>query len=113
MTTRDGDDAPIRPRPPTRTLDAVCVAIEHNATADVTADFEAALGRAWRRATDTANLQPLHDLVEGWWPTAASWATDPEGTRRVNAGIEWVMRDEPPPPEWRLARDEIRARYGV
>lgn len=113
MTTRDSDGAPIRPRPPARTLDAVCAAVEHYATADVKADFEAALGRAWLRATDTASLQPLQDLVDGWWPTAAAWSTDPAGTLRVNAGIEWVMRDEPPPPEWRLTRAEIRARYGV
>lgn len=113
MTTREGQDALLWPRPPARTLDGVCLAVEHHATADVRADFEAALGRAWLRATDTASLQPLHELVEGWWPTAASWATDPAGTRRVNEGIEWVMRDEPPPPEWRMARAEIRARYGV
>jgi hypothetical protein len=100
-------------QPPARTLDAVTAAIEHNATREVSADFETALGRAWRQATDTASVRPLQDLVEGWWPSAAAWATDPEGTRRVNAEAEWVLCDEPPPPERRVTREQIRTRYGV
>jgi hypothetical protein len=98
-------------RPPARSLDAVVAAITAHATADVVAEFETALGAAWQRATSTSTIRPLLDLVDGWWPEAAAWATDPGGTRRINAEIERTRASGALPDGNRVSRDEAIARW--
>lgn len=93
-----------KPQWPAKTLGDVDRVIRKNATADVVADFEAALDRAWTAAKTQSAIQPMLDLVEGWWPQAVFWC-EPEKAREVMARVEDVLANGLPPDRERRGKE--------
>ena len=80
---------------PAKTLDGITETILGNATDDVVVDFTCAVGEALacaRAANPTQRLQPLHDLVEAWWPQAVFW-TDPVRARQILADVADIQKN--------------------
>lgn len=97
-----------------RTLDAVTVAITtHAIDPERTARFVREFHEAWAAADqgETADITPLRELVEKWWPTAAMWDADPDGARHAYAAAVHIR--EHGPCGGGLTREQIRERYGL
>ena len=67
---------------------------------------------AFEEAREYSDLAPLMQTVRRWRFEADAWR-DPDAQREFLARVERYQRDGPPPREDRMARPEIRARYGV
>jgi len=97
---------------PACTPAAIRAVLAANADSDVLRRFDTDLDAAYEDARKQGDLAPLLRTVHRWWFEADAWR-DPESRREFLARVERYQREEPPPPEERMSRDEIRARYGV
>jgi hypothetical protein len=50
--------------------------------------------------------------VRRWWFEADAWR-DPESQRQFLARVNAYRSEGPPPPEQRMTREGVRARFGV
>lgn len=91
---------------PAKNLDAISHVLDSpDVDDDVRARFRRAYAKAWAAARDGLTVQPLFDLVEGWFPEAVLWS-DPDDARAYNAKIESYIRDGIP-PERRVNAEEV------
>lgn len=97
---------------PACTPSAIRAVLAANAGAEVLRHYDADLDAAYERARQDGDLAPLVQTVRRWWFEADAWR-DPEAQREFLARVERYQRDGPPPPEERITREEIQARYGV
>lgn len=74
--------------------------------------YDTELDAAYEQARQAGDLTPLAETVRRWWFEADAWR-DPVAQREFLARIQRYMTEGPPPPEQRISREEIRARYGV
>jgi Family of unknown function (DUF6247) len=70
------------------------------------------LDAAFERAREQGDLAPLVQKVRRWWFEADAWRR-PDAQREFLALMDTYRNEGPPPAEQRMARDEIRARFGV
>lgn len=101
----------ILPRPAC-TPAAIRAVLAANADQEVLLRYDHDLDTAFEQARDHGDLTPLVRTVRRWWFEADAWR-DPDAQREFLARIDRYQREGPPPPEERLTRQEIRARYGV
>ena len=111
MTVPDAREPQVLDRPAC-TPSAIRAALAANADAEVLRRYEADLDAAYEQARQDGDLTPLVQTVRRWWFEADAWR-DPEAQREFLARIEHYQQEGPPPPERRITREEIRARYGV
>ncbi len=97
---------------PACTPSAIRAVLAANADAAVLRDYDADLDAAYEQARQDGDLTPLVQTVRRWWFEADAWR-DPEAQREFLTRIERYQQEGPPPPEQRITREEIRARYGV
>lgn len=97
---------------PACTPAAIRAVLAANADTDVLRRFDTDLDAAYEDASKQGDLAPLLRTVHRWWFKADAWR-DPDTHRAFLARVERYQRQGPPPPEERMSRDEIRARYGV
>jgi hypothetical protein len=83
-----------------------------NADAAVLESYDHELDAAFERAREGSDLTPLLQTVRRWWFEADAWR-DPAGRRQFQQRVDRYLSEGPPPPEERMSRGEIRARYGV
>lgn len=96
-------------RYPAKNLDAIVLVLENpEVDKDVRARFQAAFAKAWAAARDGSTIQPLLDLVEGWFPEAVLWS-DPVDARAYNAKIDRYVRLGGIPPEERADPNDVLA----
>lgn len=111
MTTSHADRPRALPRPAC-TPAAIRAVLAANADPDVLQRYDRDLDAAFEEAREHSDLTPLVHTVRRWWFEADAWR-DPDAQREFLARVERYQRDGPPPPEQRMSRQEIRARYGV
>jgi Family of unknown function (DUF6247) len=97
---------------PACTPSAIRAVLAANADAAVLRRYDADLDAAYEQAREDGDLAPLVQTVRAWWFEADAWR-DPEAQREFLARIKKYQTEGPPPPETRISREEIRARYGV
>ena len=97
---------------PACTPSAIRAVLAANADAAVLGRYDADLDAAYEQARQDGDLTPLVQTVRRWWFEADAWR-DPEAQREFLVRIERYQQEGPPPPEQRITREEIRARYGV
>lgn len=91
---------------PAKNLDAITHVLDSpEVDEDVRNRFLAAYAKAWAAASKGLDIQPLLDLVEGWFPEAVLWS-DPADARAYNAKIDRYMR-EGIPPENRISTEDV------
>jgi len=110
MTVPDARKPRVLDRPAC-TPSAIRAVLAANADAAVLRRYDADLDTAYEQARQDGDLTPLVQTVRRWWFEADAWR-DPEAQREFLARIERYQQ-EGPPPEQRITREEIRARYGV
>jgi len=91
---------------------AIRAVLAANADAGVLQRYDRDLDAAYETAREHGDLTPLVQTVRRWWFEADAWRA-PEAQREFLARIERQQAEGPPPPEQRMNRQEIRARYGV
>ena len=111
MTVPDARKPRVLDRPAC-TPSAIRAVLAANADAAVLRRYDADLDTAYEQARQDGDLTPLVQTVRRWWFEADAWR-DPEAQREFLARIERYQQEGPPPPEQRITREEIRARYGV
>jgi len=111
MTASHAGHPQLLPRPAC-TPAAIRAVLAANADPDVLQRYDHDLDAAFEEAREQGDLTPLVQAVRRWWFEADAWR-DPEAQREFLARIERYQREGPPPPEQRMTRQEIRARYGV
>lgn len=95
---------------PAKNLDAITHVLDSpEVDEDVRNRFLAAYKKAWAAARDNLDVQPLLDLVEGWFHEAVLWS-DPVDARAYNAKIDRYVR-EGVPKENRISTDEVWAAW--
>ena len=97
---------------PACTPAAIRAVLAANADADMLRRYDNDLDAAFEEAREHGDVTPLMETVRRWWFEADAWR-DPDAQREFLARIERYQQDGPPPPEQRITREEIRARYGV
>ena len=91
---------------PAKNLDAIVLVLESpEVDEEVRTRFQTAFAKAWVVARDSLTIQPLLDLVEGWFPEAVLWS-DPADARAYNTKIDRYMR-EGIPKENRVSAEEV------
>ena len=111
MTASHAGHPHVLPRPAC-TPAAIRAVLAANAGPEVLLHYDADLDRAFEEAREHGDLTPLVQTVQRWWFEADAWR-DPDAQREFLARVERYQREGPPPPEERITRQEIRARYGV
>jgi hypothetical protein len=111
MTASHAGHPQVLPRPAC-TPAAIRAVLAANADPDVLQRYDADLDRAFEEAREHGDLTPLLQTVRRWWFEADAWR-DPDAQREFLARVERYQREGPPPPEQRMTRQEIRARYGL
>jgi len=111
MTASHARRSQVLPRPAC-TPAAIRAVLAANADSDVLLRYDNELDSAFEEARERGDLTPLVQTVRRWWFEADAWR-DPDAQREFLARIERYQREGPPPPEQRMSRQEIRARYGV
>jgi len=111
MTALHPERPGMLPRPAC-TPAAIRAVLAANADPDVLARYDQELDAAFERARADGDLTPLLETVKRWWFEADAWR-DPDAQRAFLARVERYIADGPPPPEHRITREEIRARYGA
>ena len=91
---------------------AIRAVLAANADAAVLRRYDDELDAAFEEAREHGDLTPLVQTVRRWWFEADAWR-DPGAQREFLTRVESYQREGPPPPEERISREEIRARYGV
>jgi HPt (histidine-containing phosphotransfer) domain-containing protein len=97
---------------PACTPAAIRAVLAANAGPEVLARYDAELDAAFEQARQDEDLTALVATVRRWWFEADAWR-DPAAQREFLARVDRYAAEEPPPPELRVNREEIRARYGV
>ena len=97
---------------PACTPSAIRAVLASNADAAVLRRYDADLDAAYERARDHGDPAALVQTIQRWWFEADAWR-DPEAQREFLARVKKYQTEGPPPPEHRISREEIRARYGV
>src|SRR5215470_2202347 len=111
MTASHARRSQVLPRPAC-TPAAIRAVLAANAGSDVLLRYDNELDSAFEEARERGDLTPLVQTVRRWWFEADAWR-DPDAQREFLARIERYQREGPPPPEQRMSRQEIRAKYGV
>lgn len=111
MTASQAGRPQVLPRPAC-TPAAIRAVLAANADPEVLQRYDHDLDAAFEEAREHGDLTPLVQTVRRWWFEADAWR-DPDAQREFLARIERYQREGPPPPEQRVSRQEIRARYGV
>jgi hypothetical protein len=111
MTASHAGRPQVLPRPACAPA-AIRAVLAANADPEVLLRYDNDLDRAFEEAREHGDLTPLVQTVRRWWFEADAWR-DPEAQREFLARIERYQREGPPPPEQRMTRQEIQARYGV
>src|SRR6516225_2051041 len=111
MTASHAGRPQVLPRPAC-TPAAIRAVLAANADPEVLLRYDNDLDRAFEEAREHGDLTPLVQTVRRWWFEADAWR-DPDAQREFLARVERYQREGPPPPEERLTRQEIRAKYGV
>lgn len=111
MTTPNARSASALPRPAC-TPAAIRAVLAANADPDVLQRYDNDLDAAFELARQHGDLTPLLQTVRRWWFEADAWC-DPGAQRRFLARLDSYRTAGPPPPEQRLTRQELRARFGV
>ncbi|HUK69843.1 MAG TPA: DUF6247 family protein [Streptosporangiaceae bacterium] len=111
MTAPHADRPGILPRPAC-TPAAIRAVLAANASADVLESYDHELDAAFEQAREDGDLTPLVQTVRRWWFEADAWR-DADAQREFLARVDRYLSQGPPPPEERMNREEIRARYGV
>jgi hypothetical protein len=83
-----------------------------NADPEVLRRYDEELDSAFEQAREHGDMTPLMETVRRWRFEADAWR-DPDAQREFLARIEKYQNEGPPPPENRISREEIRAKYGV
>jgi hypothetical protein len=110
MTASHAGRRQLVPRPAC-TPAAIRAVLAANADPEVLLRYDTDLDKAFEEARER-RPHPLVRTVRRWWFEADAWR-DPGAQREFLARIERYQREGPPPPEERITRQEIRARYGV
>lgn len=97
---------------PACTPAAIRAVLAENADPAVLRRYDDELDAAFEEASEHRDLTPLVQTVRRWWFEADAWR-DPEAQQAFLERVERYQREGPPPPEDRMTRQEIRARYGV
>ncbi len=111
MTASHAGHSHVLPRPAC-TPAAIRAVLAANAGPEELLRYDTELDSAFEEAREHGDLTPLVQTVRRWWFEADAWR-DPDAQREFLARIERYQREGPPPPERRMSRQEIRARYGV
>jgi hypothetical protein len=111
MTASHARRSQVLPRPAC-TPAAIRAVLAANADPEVLLRYDNELDSAFEEAREHGDLTPLVHTVRRWWFEADAWR-DPDAQREFLARIERYQREGPPPPEQRMSRQEIRARYDV
>jgi Family of unknown function (DUF6247) len=99
--------------PPACTPAAIRAVLAANAEAAVLQSYDQELDAAFEQARKDSDLTPLLQTVRRWWFEADAWR-DPEARRQFQGRVDRYLSEVgPPPPQERISREEIRARYGV
>lgn len=97
---------------PACTPAAIRAVLAANADAAVLRQFDSELDAAYEQAREDGDPTPLVQTVRRWWFEADAWR-DPVAQREFLARVERYQREGPPPPEQRITREQIQARYGA
>ena len=97
---------------PACTPAAVRAVLAANADPEILRRYDDELDAAFEQARRDQDLTALVQTVRRWWFEADAWR-DPDAQRQFIARMNRYQADGPPPPQQRVAREEIRARYGV
>jgi len=111
MTASHAGHANSLPRPAC-TPAAIRAVLAANADPEALQRYDSELDAAFENAREHGDLTPLVQTVRRWWFEADAWR-DPGAQREFLTRVERYQREGPPPPEERISREEIRARYGV
>jgi hypothetical protein len=101
----------VAPRPAC-TPAAIRAFLATNADAETLQRYDRDLDAAFEQAQSDGDLARLVQTVRRWWFEADAWR-DPHAHREFQRRVDQYLRKGPPPPEQRMNREEIRARYGV
>jgi hypothetical protein len=111
MTTPQASSPRILPRPAC-TPAAIRNVLAANADPEILQRYDRELDAAFEQAREQGDLTPLVQTVRRWWFEADAWR-DPEAQRQFARRVDGYRTDGPPPPEERMTRPEIHARFGV
>lgn len=101
----------VAPRPAC-TPAAIRAVLASNADPATLERYDRDLDAAYEQARSDGDLMPLVRMVKRWWFEADAWR-DPEAQREFLSRVGRYIREGPPPPEERMNREQVRARYGV
>jgi hypothetical protein len=111
MTASQASHSQILPRPAC-TPAAIRAVLAANADVVVLQQYDKDLDAAFEQAREQGDLTPLVRTVRRWWFEADAWR-DPGAQRQFLARMERYRREGLPPPEQRMTRQEVQARFGV
>jgi hypothetical protein len=111
MTVPQPGSHPIMDRPAC-TPAAIRAVLAANADPEVLLRYDRELDSAFEQARRDQDLTVFVQAVRSWWFEADAWR-DPGGQREFPARMDRYQTDGPPPPQQRITREEVRARYGV
>ena len=111
MTAPHARPPQVLPRPACKPA-AIRAVLAANAGPEVLERYDRELDAAFEQAREQGDLTPLTQTVRRWWFEADAWR-DPEAQRQFLARVDTYRSAGPPPPEERMTREEIRARFGV
>jgi hypothetical protein len=111
MTAPHGRHPPVLPGPAC-TPAAIRAVLAASAGNEVLQQYDEDLDAAFEQAREQGDPTPLVQTVRRWWFEADAWR-DPDAQREFLARMDTYRNEGPPPPEQRMTREEIRARFGV
>ncbi len=97
---------------PACTPAAIRAVLAADASNEVPRQYDEDLDAAFEQAREQGDLTPLVQTVRRWWFEADAWR-DLDAQRELLARMDTYRNEGPPPPEQRMTREEIRARFGV
>ena len=97
---------------PACTPAAIRAVLAANADPEVLLRYDRELDAAFEQARRDQDLTTFVQTVRHWWFEADAWR-DPDNQREFLARMDRYQADGAPPPNQRISREEIRARYGV
>jgi hypothetical protein len=111
MTASELQSHQVFPRPAC-TPAAIRSVLAANAEPAVLHNYDRDLDAAFELARENGDLTPLLQTVRRWWFEADSWR-DPAEHEHYLARVKHYQEEGPPPPDERMSREDIRARFGV
>jgi hypothetical protein len=111
MTAPQASQPQILPRPAC-TPAAIRAVLAANAAPAVLQRYDEDLDAAFEQAREHGDLAPLVQTVRRWWFEADAWR-DPGAQRQFLARMDSYRTDGLPPPGQRMARQQVRAQFGV